>query len=144
MELEHSVRRLLDVVPDWLARLPLAERAVAADMVAGLFIDMQAARCLGYRGFGKLMGGGSAPEQALMKMFSSETRRRLGLIAAEVQGADAIATSPHAARGAFLGGDEASTWLEQYFRSFGLTISAGASEIQRNIIAEKVLGLPRS
>lgn len=144
MELEHSVRRLLAVVPDWLARLPLAERAVAADMVAGLFIDMQAARCLGYRGFGKLIRGGSAPEQALMKLFSSETRRRLGLVAAEVQGADSIATSPPAARGAFLGGDEDSTWLEQYFRSFGLTISAGASEIQRNIIAEKVLGLPRS
>ena len=40
--------------------------------------------------------------------------------------------------------DDASTWLEQYFRSFGLTISGGSSEIQRNIISEKVLGLPRS
>ena len=52
--------------------------------------------------------------------------------------------SPPGARGPFLAVDEASTWLEQYFRSFGLTISAGSSEIQRNIIAEKVLGLPRS
>ncbi len=34
-------------------------------------------------------------------------------------------------------------WIERYFRSFGGTISAGSSEIQRNIIAEKVLGLPR-
>jgi hypothetical protein len=35
------------------------------------------------------------------------------------------------------------TWIERYLMSFGGTISAGSSEIQRNIIAEKVLGLPR-
>jgi alkylation response protein AidB-like acyl-CoA dehydrogenase len=35
------------------------------------------------------------------------------------------------------------TWIERYFESFSGTISAGSSEIQRNIIAEKVLGLPR-
>jgi alkylation response protein AidB-like acyl-CoA dehydrogenase len=38
---------------------------------------------------------------------------------------------------------ERPTWIEHYFISFGGTISAGSSEIQRNIIAEKVLGLPR-
>ena len=37
----------------------------------------------------------------------------------------------------------AQTWIERYFQSFSGTISAGSSEIQRNIIAEKVLGLPR-
>jgi len=144
MGLEASMSHLLEAMPAWLEQLPVAEGAVAADMVADLYIDTQAARCLGYRGFGKLMRGGSAPEQALMKMFSSETRRRLGLVAAEVQGAAAVTVSPPGARGPFLAVDEASTWLEQYFRSFGLTISAGTSEIQRNIIAEKVLGLPRS
>jgi alkylation response protein AidB-like acyl-CoA dehydrogenase len=34
-------------------------------------------------------------------------------------------------------------WPKRYLQSFGATISAGASEIQRNIIAQRVLGLPR-
>jgi alkylation response protein AidB-like acyl-CoA dehydrogenase len=34
-------------------------------------------------------------------------------------------------------------WLKRYLQTYGGTISAGASEIQRNIIAQRVLGLPR-
>lgn len=144
VELETSMRRLLDAAEGWLVQLPVPERAVAAEVIAGLYTDTQAIRCLGYRGFGKLIRGGSAPEQALMKLYTSETRRRLGLVAAEVQGAAAITLEPPGSVSPFAAVDDAHTWLEQYFRSFGLTISGGSSEIQRNIISEKVLGLPRS
>src|SRR5207237_149700 len=66
-----------------LDRRPAEERAVAADHLVQSYVDSVAARCLGYRGFAKLVRGGSAPEQALMKAFSSESSQRLALAASE-------------------------------------------------------------
>jgi alkylation response protein AidB-like acyl-CoA dehydrogenase len=133
--LERQMAAVLPEAPAALARLAPAERAVVADGLVQSAIDAVAARCLGYRGFAKLVRGGSAPEQALMKLFTSESNRRLALRAAELGGDRAVDV------GATPDSDE--TWMERYFITFGGTISAGSSEIQRNIIAEKVLGLPR-
>jgi alkylation response protein AidB-like acyl-CoA dehydrogenase len=135
MNLESHVASLRAEAPGALARMTAGERAVVADGLVQSVIDATAARCLGYRGFAKLVRGGSAPEQALMKAFCSEAQQRLSLRAAEM-GADRtvdIAPDPTIE----------DTWMERYLRTFGGTISAGSSEIQRNIIAEKVLGLPR-
>jgi alkylation response protein AidB-like acyl-CoA dehydrogenase len=144
IELERAVERLLGEAKDWLTRMPQHERHLAMAAIADLYTDSQAARCLGYRGFSKLVRGGSAPEQALMKLFSSEARRRLALAATEIEGAQALGSSVGGILPPELSSSAEGTWMEQYFRSFGVTISAGSSEIQRNIIAEKVLGLPRS
>ena len=40
-------------------------------------------------------------------------------------------------------GWESGEWLYDYINSFGWTIGGGTSEIMRNIIGERVLGLPR-
>jgi alkylation response protein AidB-like acyl-CoA dehydrogenase len=143
MGLEESLEHLLHEAPALLDRLTELERAVAVDQIVQVAIDTQAARCLGYRGFAKLARGGTAPEQALMKVYASEARQRVALVAAELQGADALEVGSIGLDGHLAVDEPQGTWLEQYFVSFANTISAGASEIQRNIVAERVLGLPR-
>jgi alkylation response protein AidB-like acyl-CoA dehydrogenase len=138
LELEDEVGRMVSEAPERLARLGSTERSVVADRIAGAYVDAMAARALGYRGFAKLVRGGSAPEQALMKVFCSEARRRASLVGVELSGDHA---TDLAEPGHLLGA--ACSWIELYFLSFGSTISAGSSEIQRNIVAERVLGLPR-
>jgi alkylation response protein AidB-like acyl-CoA dehydrogenase len=130
LHLEEGLTKLLAEAPDHLAKLGTQERAVVTDRIMSSYVDATAARALGYRGFAKLVRGGSAPEQALMKAFCSESQRRMNLVAAEM-------TADHAVDI----GDW--SWIERYYGTFGGTSSAGSSEIQRNIIAEKVLGLPR-
>ena len=39
--------------------------------------------------------------------------------------------------------DEAE-WVRAYMNSYGMTIAAGTSEVQRNILGERVLGMAKS
>ena len=135
--LEEAIARALEEAPSALDRVSIGERAVLIDELMQCYVDVHATRCLGYRGSAKLARGAPAPEQSLMKMYTSEAQRRLALVASEVLGDRGTDMSD---------GDGAWSrrpWIELYFDAFGRTISAGSSEIQRNIIAERVLGLPR-
>jgi alkylation response protein AidB-like acyl-CoA dehydrogenase len=111
------------------------------DEVASLYVDAQAMWFMGYRGFSKFARGQVSPEHSVLKLFGSETHQRAARLATEFLGADALDVD-------FEGWtfDESrgpSPWMKKYLVTFGGTISAGTSEIQRNIIAQRVLGLPR-
>jgi len=73
------------------------------------------------------------PEGSIQKLYWSEWNQRLQQTAQEILG-------PF---GQLLDFDK-GTWQYGYLRSRGNTIEAGTSEIQRNIIAERVLGFPKS
>src|SRR4051794_33957998 len=119
MGLEEMARRVIDEAPALLAQLPGVEREIVADKLVQSYVDTVAARSLGYRGFAKFVKGGDAPEQALMKAFSTKSGQRLAMAAAEMMGPDALHID-----GDFSYTDRAGSWLEIYFHTFGGTISA--------------------
>jgi len=138
--LETQVERLRE-----LGREPrpgggrLGEDPVFRDRLAALFVDVQALKLMGYRGFAKFARGEASPEHSVMKLFGSETEQRLCLEAVEAQGAGALDVE-FAGRGR---GEGEPPWARRYLTSFANTIAGGTSEIQRTIIATRVLGLPR-
>ena len=116
----------------------LGDHEVYRDQVASVAIDAQAIMAMGYRGFSKFMAGQAAPEHSLLKLYGSESVQRamqIGLEAEGIRGLDVTRLGPPMWR--------TGSWALQWMRSFGGTIPGGTSEIQRNIIAERVLGLPR-
>ena len=109
------------------------------DAVASVHVDAQALMMMGYRGFSKFLAGKAAPEHSLLKLYGSEALQKALLFGAEALGVEELDMQwcgPHMWRD--------GAWAIQYLRSFSATIPGGTSEIQRNIIAERVLGLPRA
>ncbi|HXX91113.1 MAG TPA: acyl-CoA dehydrogenase family protein [Acidimicrobiales bacterium] len=118
----------------------LADDPMVRDALARIYLRVQALKLLGYRGFAKVAKGQSAPEHVVLKLLGSETRQNLALEVAEALGPAGIdltrADAPSIRR-------DQDAWIVSWLHSFSVTISGGTSEIQRNIIAERVLGLPR-
>jgi alkylation response protein AidB-like acyl-CoA dehydrogenase len=111
------------------------------DAVASKYIDAWALQCMGYRGFAKYVAGKATPEHSILKLFSSEVFQQTYLIGAETVGPEALdmeGVTVRADNRRFTG-----NWNLSWLSSFAATIPGGTSEIQRNIVAERVLGLPR-
>jgi alkylation response protein AidB-like acyl-CoA dehydrogenase len=133
-QLNNLVRLAKQPTPD--GAVPAAD-PVVRDEIARSWIDLQALRFTNYRSLTTLAKTGvPGPEGSVAKLHWSETNQRVTKLALSLQGLAAQLDGDGAVWDGF--------WQYQQLRSRGNTIEAGTSEILRNIIAERVVGLPRS
>jgi alkylation response protein AidB-like acyl-CoA dehydrogenase len=119
----------------------LADDPALRDTIARAYVQAQALKLLGYKGFAKFAKGATSPEHSVLKLLGSELRRGLALDMGEALGPEGLDMDRHDAPSGNRRDDTA--WFLLWMQSFSNTIAGGTSEIQRNIIAERVLGLPR-
>jgi alkylation response protein AidB-like acyl-CoA dehydrogenase len=105
--------------------------------LAWAYTQVQLMKYTGLRTLAQLAAGKQpGPEASLVKLFWSEYWRRVGEIAVGIEGPEALLRP---------GGGNYPTdhWQDVFLASRAGTIYAGSNEIQRNIIGERVLGLPK-
>jgi alkylation response protein AidB-like acyl-CoA dehydrogenase len=114
------------------------------DWFGQLVTDSQALQLLGHRTLAKVQRGMVPQEQSILKLFGSEACQRATVNVLETVGPDALDPDARSAPMEPLNLDAwTDGWFELYLRTFSATIAGGTSQIQRNIVAEHVLGLPR-
>jgi alkylation response protein AidB-like acyl-CoA dehydrogenase len=130
------------------------ERGVAADRVirqrlADAYVRVQVMRFNGMRTLtGFLQGRHPGPDGATFKLYWSEYHKIVTELAVDVLGADALTPSGRKPSSAFQTDDGGApnsswSWVGTFFNARAGTIYAGSSQIQRNILGEMVLGLPK-
>ena len=141
--LQMRLRIALDGLIEMARRAEKAGRAVTKDPVmrqkiAQLWIDTECLKYTGARAITRLLKGEMpGPEASTGKMGWVETHQRLQELAMEVQGpyAQLVKGSDWAV--------EDGLWQHAFLRSRANSIEGGTTEIQKNIIGERVLGLPK-
>ncbi len=134
---------------DWLEQLITDFKpatVIERDQYATLLMDAQALRLMGSVALAKeARGEQDVAALSVLKLFGSEAFQTALGNALEASGEDGLNHPTMTAPFAPFGEDAPTTsWFERYARSFGGTIAGGTSEIQRSIIAQRVLGLPRA
>ncbi len=118
---------------------PAIEDPTVRQTLAEFYVTLEKMKYTAYRTFSKILKGGNpGPEGSISKLMWSELNQRMHEFVMELEGpaSQLVKGSPYAI--------ESGRWQYGFLRSRANTIEAGTSEIQRNIIAERVLGLPKS
>jgi alkylation response protein AidB-like acyl-CoA dehydrogenase len=128
--LQVRLRQLLDELVEEAARRGLLDDPVVADKLGQLHLKAEILRLTAYRGLTTIEKYGTpGPEGSLTKWMWSETNQELVQFAADLLGPDALTSG--------------NRWAYELLRARGNTIEGGTTEILKNIVAERVLGLPR-
>jgi alkylation response protein AidB-like acyl-CoA dehydrogenase len=128
--LQVRLRQLLDDLFAEAASRGLLEDPLYADALADLHVRTETIRLLAWKGLTDVERYGQpGPEGSLVKWLWSETNGKLTQLAADIVGPEALTRD--------------SSWSYELLRARGNSIEGGTTEILKNIVAERVLGLPR-
>jgi alkylation response protein AidB-like acyl-CoA dehydrogenase len=137
VQLANSVERLIEMAR---SRKSVDGRAVIEDEALAKRLARARADCAALRALTYLSISRNArsdqpgPEGSMLKLQDAELNKRVLRLALDVLGTRSLAVPD----------DEDDTlWIDRQLWSYAASIGGGTSEIQRNIIAERVLGLPR-
>jgi alkylation response protein AidB-like acyl-CoA dehydrogenase len=129
--LQVRLRQLLDHLIEEAAGRGLLEDPVIAERLGELHLKAEVLRLTGYRGLTAVQKYGQpGPEGSLTKWMWSETNQQLTQFAADLLGPDALVAG--------------SPWSYELLRARGNSIEGGTTEVLKNIVAERVLGLPKA
>ncbi len=138
---------------DRLAELAAQNGAAASDTIrqrlARAYSDVEIMRYTGMRTLSRYLNGEQpGPESGMFKVFWSEYHRRVTELALDVLGPEAMVPSGRAPASSFQTDDpgapnDSASWVGAFYNARAGTIYAGTSQIQKNILGEMVLGLPK-
>jgi len=105
-----------------------------AERLAELRADLAALGSMAYLGVSRgAVQEVPGPEGNIIALYYAELSQKVYGMAVDLLGAEGIEKQPSAAR----------DWLTEYLDTFKNTIAGGSSQIRRNVIGERLLGLPR-
>jgi alkylation response protein AidB-like acyl-CoA dehydrogenase len=139
----HPVERTINELVE-LARqvdfqgVPAQQHPYVRQKLAAFVSDARCLRLSRYRSLtSQLKGKVPGAESSFGKLFATELNLRVAMFADELLGPYGLLESES------LGAVESGKWTHRTLAARGLTIAAGSSEIQHNIIGERVLKLPK-
>jgi alkylation response protein AidB-like acyl-CoA dehydrogenase len=128
--LQIRLRQILDDLIAAAAERGLLDDPRYADELAELHARCEAIRLMAWKGLSDTgRYGQPGPEGSLVKWLWSDTNQRVTQLAADVVGPEALTAG--------------TLWSYELLRARGNSIEGGTTEILKNIVAERVLGLPR-
>lgn len=117
--------------------------------LAYCYSKVEIMRYLGYRTLTSFLGGrGPGPEASVSKIYWSEYHQAVTELAVDILSAAALTPSGRRPPSAFQTDDQgapnsSASWVSTFLNARAGTIYAGTSQVQRNILGEMVLGLPK-
>jgi alkylation response protein AidB-like acyl-CoA dehydrogenase len=129
--LQVRLRQLLDRLIAEAAAQGLVEDPIIADKLGELHLKAEILRLTAYRGLTAIEKYGQpGPEGSLTKWMWSETNQQLTQFAVDLLGTSAL--------------ESGGKWSYELLRARGNSIEGGTTEVLKNIVAERVLGLPKA